>query len=138
VNRQSGFSTIAMVMMLLALGSVLLHGLEQYLRTQSSLLMNERGAIIAFNNALSAQAWGTTLRWQPAKEWQCKTYQSAGLRACVRSLPDAEVLLAAQGLADNQTLTLWRWGTMEASLTFSSHGWIDSCPLSEAALCKLP
>lgn len=138
MNRQGGFSSISMVMMVLVLGGVLLHGLEQHLRAQSSLLMNERGAIIAFNNALSALAWGTTLNWQPIREWRCQTTQDTGWRVCIKALPRADVLMAAQGLKDNPPLTLWRWGTIGASLTFSSHGWIDICPLSEASLCQLP
>jgi len=138
VNRQSGFSSIAMVMMLLVLGGVLLHGLDQHLRAQTPLLMNERDAIRAFNAALSAQAWGTTLNWQPTGEWQCQTMQSTGWRACLKAGQKDDVLLAAQGISDRQPITLWRWGKQGATLAFPAHGWFDSCPLSEATLCQLP
>ncbi|MDQ7882867.1 DUF2509 family protein [Atlantibacter hermannii] len=138
MNRQRGFSSVSMVMMLLILGAVLLHGLEQHLRTESSLLMNERRAMSAFNNALSAQAWGTTLDWQPTSEWQCKMRPENGWRACLKSISPGEVLMAAQGLQDKPPLTLWRWGKRGATVTFSSQGWIDICPLREATLCQLP
>lgn len=138
MNRQRGFSTLAMVMLLLVLGGVLLQGLDQHLRAQSPLIINEREAIAAFNRALSAQAWGTTIDWQPTNRWQCQTKQQVGWRVCVKSLPKKDVLMAAQGTQDNQPITLWRWGRQGVSVTFSAHGWIDICPLHERALCKLP
>jgi len=138
VNRQKGFSSIGMVMMLLILGSVLLHGLDQHLRAQTPLLINERDAIHAFNAAISAQAWGTTVNWQPGSKWQCQTMPASGWRACLKAGLKSDVLLAAQGVNDNQPITLWRWGKQGATITFSANGWIDSCPLSEATLCQLP
>lgn len=138
MNRQRGFSTISMVMMLMVLGGVMPHGLEQHLRAQSSLIFTERDAIQAFNNALSAQAWGTTVNWQPGSQWKCQMKQNQGWRTCIKAVGKDDVLLAAQGNPDNQPITLWRWGKQGTRNSFSSNGWIDICPLSEAASCLLP
>lgn len=138
MNRQRGFSTIAMVMMLLVTGGILLQGLDRHLRAQSSSIASERDAIMAFNSALSAQAWGRTLHWQPDNTWQCQTMQAQQGRACIKSVGKGEILMAAEGDPAIPPITLWRWGSLTSSGGFSPNGWIDTCPISEAALCLLP
>ncbi|EPU0990782.1 DUF2509 family protein [Cronobacter turicensis] len=132
-------STIAMVLALLLLGSLMLGGLQQQLDSRFGRAANESAAIKAFNDALSALALSQRQHWQFTPQWQCQTLPEGNGRACVRQM-QSYLLVTAQGVQENtSSLTLWRWAQADGErLRFMPHGWSDFCPLAEAKQCQLP
>ncbi|MGK3227181.1 DUF2509 family protein [Enterobacter soli] len=134
MNRQSGVSSLAMVLLLLVLGSLILTGLNQQLETFSALVSGESNAIRHQAGVQSALELGKVQQWALQPDVQCRqtTQQS---RVCLRLLNDNQVLLNA----GSHDLLLWRLGDItEGRIRFSPHGWSDFCPLKENALCQLP
>ncbi|WP_426346441.1 DUF2509 family protein [Cronobacter universalis] len=132
-------STIAMVLALLLLGSLMLGGLQQQLDSRFGRAANESAAIKAFNAALSALALSQSRDWAFTPQWQCQRVSEVKGRACVRQM-QTYVLVAAEGMEENAVpLTLWRWAQPDGErLRFMPHGWSDFCPLAEAKQCQLP
>lgn len=137
--REKGMSTIAMVLALLLLGSLMLGGLQQQLDSRFGRAANESAAIKAFNAALSALALSQSQRWVFTPQWQCQMLPEVKGRACVRQM-QTYLLVAAEGAEENAVpLTLWRWAQPDGDrLRFMPHGWSDFCPLTEAKQCQLP
>lgn len=132
MNRQRGISSLAMVLMLLVLGSLMLQGLNQAQYQQRAMVNDETRVLRNLASVHSALQWGKFQPWTLAAGQQCLAYDEAS-RACLRLFADGTLLLIAQ----NQTLRLWQSGKWTAAgLHFSPHGWSDFCPLTEAALCQ--
>ncbi|HEY1846002.1 MAG TPA: DUF2509 family protein [Buttiauxella sp.] len=139
-NRQSGSSSLAFVLLLMALGLLMLHGLQQQLNQQQAGVAREVGYLKSYAGAVSALAWGRRQRWQGMEQWQCQRKDSQW-RACLRVTGKGESLMAAQKLSsvDKTPVTLWRWGKLVNNRWRTAiHGWIDFCPLKEGAQCLLP
>jgi len=134
VNRQQGMSSLALVLLLLALGSLMLAGLNQQLAALMRIVSTERQAIEHQAIAQSALEWGRTLPWQTQAEVACRQHPQQPWRVCLRILETRALLIASSG-----SLTLWRLGEVTVSgVHFSPQGWSDFCPLKESALCQLP
>ncbi|QLR44445.1 DUF2509 family protein [Enterobacter sp. RHBSTW-00994] len=134
MNRQRGMSSLAMVLLLLVLGSLVLSGLNQQLNTFSVLVGGESRSLQSQAIVQSALEWGRMQHWLPESDIQCKQAQPPA-RVCVKLLSDERVLL----IAGNNDLLSWRTGkVLEGQIIFSPHGWSDFCPLKESALCQLP
>lgn len=134
MNRDLGVSSLAMVLMLLVLGSLMLQGLNQAQRQQMQKVSNESRLIQRTAEVHSALQWGKVQRWKTEAGVQCQVYESDS-RVCLRRFSDDTLLL----IAKNDALSLWQSGTWEnGNLHFSPHGWSDFCPLKEAALCQTP
>ena len=137
MNRQRGLSSLLMVLLLLALGSLLLQGLNQQ---QSSLLAQTASETQALRDAAGAHSalqWGKGLAWSLQETVRCQQNAALGWRACLRIFSDASVLLI--GGSDGGGMLLWQSGAIEQSrVRFSPHGWSDFCPLKEASLCLMP
>ncbi|RTY41833.1 DUF2509 family protein [Enterobacter hormaechei subsp. steigerwaltii] len=132
MNRQRGMSSLALVLLLLVLGTLILTGLNQQLQTFSTLVSGESLSVRQQAAVQSALEWGRVQEWALQPEVQCKQIQR--LRVCIR-LFGARVLL----IAGNDNLLLWRGGDIsEGQIRFSAHGWSDFCPLKESTLCQLP
>lgn len=132
MNRQRGMSSLALVLLLLVLGTLILTGLNQQLQTFSTLVSGESLSVRQQAAVQSALEWGRVQEWALQPEVQCK--QTQRLRVCIR-LFRARVLL----IAGNENLLLWRGGDIsEGQIRFSAHGWSDFCPLKESTLCQLP
>lgn len=132
MNRQRGMSSLALVLLLLVLGTLILTGLNQQLQTFSTLVNGESLSVRQQATVQSALEWGRVQEWALQPEVQCK--QTQRLRVCIR-LFGARVLL----IAGNDNLLLWRGGDIsEGQIRFSAHGWSDFCPLKESTLCQLP
>ncbi|MEW7312108.1 DUF2509 family protein [Buttiauxella gaviniae] len=119
----------------------MLSGLQQQLSHQRHLVTSEVSFIKQYVAAASAQAWGSQLLWQPQQKWQCQHRPEKGWKACVLHVEKSEFVLAVYGVISGQQtpLTLWQWGTIDNSRWLSMpHGWLDFCPLTEAAQCQLP
>ncbi|WP_134690614.1 DUF2509 family protein [Enterobacter hormaechei] len=132
MNRQRGMSSLALVLLLLVLGTLILTGLNQQLQTFSTLVSGESLSVRQQAAVQSALEWGRVQEWVLQPEVQYK--QTQRLRVCIR-LFGARVLL----IAGNDNLLLWRGGDIsEGQIRFSAHGWSDFCPLKESTLCQLP
>lgn len=134
MNRQQGMSSLALVLLLLILGSLMLAGLNQQLAALMRIVSTERQAIQHQAIAQSALEWGRTLPWQNQAEVTCRQHPQQPWRVCLRILEERVVLIANSG-----RVMLWRLGEVKSGkVVFSPHGWSDFCPLKEKALCQQP
>ncbi|HCM9127087.1 TPA: DUF2509 family protein [Enterobacter asburiae] len=133
MNRQRGMSSLALVLLLLVLGTLILTGLNQQLTTFSALVGGEKSSLQQQATVQSALEWGRVQSWSSETQVQCK--KTPAWRVCLRQLSGARVLL----IAGDSGLLLWRSGEIvDGNVRFSPHGWSDFCPLKESALCQLP
>ncbi|QCT86462.1 DUF2509 family protein [Escherichia sp. E4742] len=135
MNREKGVSSLALVLMLLVLGSLLLQGMSQQDRSFASRVTMESQSLRRQAIVQSALEWGKMHTWQVQQAVQCSQYAATGARACLRILADNKTLL----IAGYEDVSLWRMGeVIDGNIVFSPHGWSDFCPLKEEALCHLP
>ncbi len=135
MNREKGVSSLALVLMLLVLGSLLLQGISQQDRSFASRVTMESQSLRRQAIVQSALEWGKMHAWQVQQAVQCSHYAATGARACLRILADNKALL----IAGYEGVSLWRMGeVIDGNIVFSPHGWSDFCPLKEEALCQLP
>lgn len=133
MNRQLGMSSLALVLLLLVIGTLILTGLNQQLDVFARIVSNERGAILQQADAQSALEWGKRQLWPTVPDIQCR--QKLQGRVCLKVLGNNRVLL----IAGSSEFLLWRGGAIqEGRVVFSPHGWSDFCPLKEVVLCQLP
>ncbi|EIW5927430.1 DUF2509 family protein [Escherichia coli] len=131
MNREKGVSSLALVLMLLVLGSLLLQGMSQQDRSFASRVSMESQSLRRQAIVQSALAWGKMHSWQTQPAVQCGT----DAQVCLRLLADNEALL----IAGYEGVSLWRTGeVIDGNIVFSPRGWSDFCPLKERALCQLP
>ncbi len=105
MNREKGVSSLALVLMLLVLGSLLLQGMSQQDRSFASRVSMESQSLRRRAIVQSALAWGKcTRQTQPAV--QCSQYAETDARVCLRLLADNEALL----IAGYEGVSLWRTG----------------------------
>lgn len=134
MNRQRGMSSLALVLLIMLLGSLMLGGLNQRQHTHHLRVASESRGLRAMAEVQSAMEWGRVQAWQYQPAVQCRQESDHGWRVCLRILDNQTLLIAASG-----SETLWRLGAIEnEGVVFSRHGWSDFCPLSEVALCQLP
>ncbi|MBL5885197.1 DUF2509 family protein [Lelliottia aquatilis] len=133
MKRQLGMSSLALVLLLLVIGTLILTGLNQQLDAFARIVSSERRSILQHAMTQSALEWGRNQLWPTVPDIQCR--QALQGRVCLKVLGDNRVLL----IAGSSELLLWRGGAIqEGRVVFSPHGWSDFCPLKEAALCQLP
>ncbi len=126
-------SSLALVLLLLVLGTLILTGFNQQLTTFSALVGGERRSLQQQATVQSALEWGRVQSWSSEPQVQCK--KTSAWRVCLRQLSEARVLL----IAGDSGMLLWRAGEIvDGKIRFSPHGWSDFCPLKESALCQLP
>lgn len=135
MNREKGVSSLALVLMLLVLGSLLLQGMSQQDRSFASRVSMESQSLRRQAIVQSALAWGKMHCWQTQPAVQCSQYAETDAQVCLRLLADNEALL----IAGYEGVSLWRTGeVIDGNIVFSPRGWSDFCPLKERALCRLP
>jgi len=126
-------SSLALVLLLLVLGTLILTGFNQQLTTFSALVGGESRSLQQQATVQSALEWGRVQSWSLEPQVQCK--KTSAWRVCLRQLSEARVLL----IAGDSGMLLWRAGEIvDGKIRFSPHGWSDFCPLKENALCQLP
>lgn len=126
-------SSLALVLLLLVLGTLILTGFNQQLTTFSALVGGESRSLQQQATVQSALEWGRVQSWSSEPQVQCK--KTSAWRVCLRQLSEARVLL----IAGDSGMLLWRAGEIvDGKIRFSPHGWSDFCPLKENALCQLP
>lgn len=135
MNRQQGMSSLAMVLLILLLGSLLLNGLNQQRVAHIRRVTTESVSLRQYAGVQSAMEWGRVQQWHSEPALQCLSHPGEPWQVCLRILADNRVLLAAASGEQR----LWRGGHIERNeVVFSPHGWSDFCPLKETALCELP
>lgn len=95
MNREKGVSSLALVLMLLVLGSLLLQGMSQQDRSFASRVSMESQSLRRQAIVQSALAWGKMHSWQTQPAVQCSQYAGTDARVCLRLLADNEALLVA-------------------------------------------
>lgn len=135
MNRQRGMSSLAMVLLILLLGSLMLNGLNQQRLNHIRRVTTESEGLRQYAGVQSAMEWGRNQTWRMSPPLQCFTHPREPWRVCLRVLEENRVLLTA-GSGEQR---LWRGGQIEkGEVVFSRHGWSDYCPQKDAALCELP
>ena len=71
MNRQRGMSSLALVLLLLVLGTLILTGLNQQLQTFSTLVSGESLSVRQQAAVQSALEWGRVQEWALQPEVQC-------------------------------------------------------------------
>lgn len=133
MKRQRGMSSLALVLLLLVIGSLILTGLNLQLDAFMRVVSRERQLMLQQANVQSALEWGKRQLWPLGPGVQCQ--KGSYGRVCLRVIEGNRVLL----IAGSGELLLWRGGIIQdGRVLFSPHGWSDFCPLKEGALCQLP
>lgn len=133
MKRQRGMSSLALVLLLLVIGSLILTGLNLQLDAFTRVVSRERQLILQKANVQSALEWGKSQLWPVGPGIQCKKGPQG--RVCLRVIEDNRILL----IAGSGELLLWRGGIIQdRRVLFSLHGWSDFCPQKEVVLCQLP
>lgn len=100
-RTQRGGSTLAAVMLLLALGLMLLNAQHRQLDNALLLAADQQRYLQAYNQAASALSWGMSQRWPRAElsaaAWLCR--QRVELTACARLSTRAGVV-TVRGLGE--------------------------------------
>lgn len=135
MNRQRGVSSLLMVLLLLALGSLTLQGLSRQHQAQLSLVGLEVKALRDGANADSLLEWGRMQSWDGLAPEQCRQAAALPGRLCLRLFSDDAALLIA---GSGEQLRWWSGNVENGRAHFDAHGWSDFCPLREEAQCQLP
>ncbi|ORJ49230.1 hypothetical protein B2M27_16725 [Kluyvera intermedia] len=135
MNRQRGISSLALVLLILILGSLMLNGLSQQLNTHIRRVSTESEHLRQYAQVQSAMMWAQRLTWLREPALQCLRHPSEPWQACLRVLSDQTVLLTV----GSGKQRLWRGGRIARNnVVFSAHGWSDFCPHKETQLCQIP
>ena len=76
MNREKGVSSLALVLMLLVLGSLLLQGMSQQDRSFASRVSMESQSLRRQAIVQSALAWGKMHSWQTQPAVQCSQWRT--------------------------------------------------------------
>ena len=135
MNRQRGMSSLALVLLLLLLGSLMLNGLNQQLSSHLWRVNRENQAVRTGAEIHSAMAWARHQTWPSQPLLQCRQPAGVSWRSCLRIFTDGSALL----IVANTRTALWHAGAVSnGNIRFQPHGWSDFCPLNKEVLCLLP
>lgn len=133
MDSQQGSGALLMVIIILLMGTVLLHATRRQLSDNLSLVDDERHYILEYTDAASALAWGERLTWRKAEGWSCQIQPHYAWRVCVLSHSSGTLL---RGDSGSGTLSLFRWVSLnDGKIKAIPHGWLDYCPLPDRSLC---
>jgi len=128
-------SSLALVLLLLLLGSLMLHGLSQQLTSHVWRAGRESQALRQLSELHSAMEWARMQKWGSQSAWQCQAPDGQQWRACLRIFADTSALL----IVASDEAQLWRLAEVQQQrVIFLPHGWSDFCPRKETAQCLLP
>lgn len=135
MNRERGVSSLAMVLLMLVLGSLLLQGVSRQEASFASRVTTESRSLQRQAVVQSAIEWGRMQSWALQPTVQCRRYTVQDVAVCLRRLTETSVLL----IAHYEGVSLWRQGAViDGNIEFSPHGWSDFCPLKAIVLCQIP
>ena len=104
MNREKGVSSLALVLMLLILGSLLLQGMSQQDRSFASRVSMESQSLRRQAIVQSALEWGKMHSWQTLPAVQCLLYAATGARVCLRLLVMKAFRCGEQAKSSMETL----------------------------------
>lgn len=115
MNRERGISSLAMVLLLLVLGSLLLQGVSRQEASFAARVVTQSQALQRQAVVQSAMEWGRTQprRLQPAV--QCRRVPTQDAAVCLRLLTNNFVLL----IAHYEEISLWRQGRLLMAISNS-------------------
>jgi len=136
MHAQQGSGALIMVIILLLMGTALLHATRRQLSDNLSLVTDEQRYIQQYTGAASALAWGEHRLWREVEGWHCQQQMPYAWRACVQNHPSGILL---RGDSGSDTLSLYRWVTRlpDGRIRALPHGWLDYCPLPERSQCDV-
>ncbi len=135
MNHERGVSSLAMVLLLLVLGSLLLQGVCRQEASFAARVVTQSQALQRQAVVQSAMEWGRIQPWRLQPAVQCRRDPTQDAAVCLRLLTNNFVLL----IAHYEGVFLWRQGAViDGNIEFSAHGWSDFCPLKEQMLCQIP
>ncbi|MCX8981332.1 hypothetical protein CXH12_18850 [Citrobacter portucalensis] len=135
MNRERGVSSLAMVLLLLVLGSLLLQGVSRQEASFAARVATQSQALQRQAVVQSAMEWGRMQPWRLQPPVQCRRVPTQDAAVCLRRLTNNYVLL----IAHYEGISLWRQGAfIDGNIEFSARGWSDFCPLKEQTLCQIP
>ncbi|RLM08812.1 YgdB family protein [Gibbsiella quercinecans] len=143
VPAQQGGSTLAAVLLLLAMGLMLLTAQQRQLDNALLMAADQQQYLRAYNQAASALAWGLTQRWPQAElragAWHCRQQGSDNLKACARPA-SREGVVVLRGMGEMRNMSpFWLYAlTVPGAgdlLIAEPGGWLDFCPEKNAADC---
>lgn len=133
--KQTGNSTLGMVLMMLLMGGLTLHATRSQLSQNMVLVADEQQHHQDFWLAHSALTWGSVQNWPQQTGWQCQQWTAEQWQSCLLRMEDDNALLSGHG--EGRALWLYRWVSMRNTQPeLQEHGWIDYCPLSQTTLCQ--
>lgn len=135
MNRQQGVSSLLMVLLLLALGSMMLQGLSRQHQMQLTLARLEVKALRDGVSADSLLEWGRMQAWDGQAPEQCRQVTGLPGELCLRLFSDNAALLIARS---GEQQLWWSGSVQRGGVHFDAHGWSDFCPRREEAQCRLP
>lgn len=97
MNRQRGMSTLAMVLLMLLLGSLLLQGLNHQHQSALAQTRVETESLRESARVQAALEWGRMQAWASEPGIQCREVSTFAARVCLRKLSEGRVLLIAGG-----------------------------------------
>lgn len=98
IQKQRGYATLLLVMMLLGFSMLMLKGVHRQLDQRVRIQADERRYLQNRQRANSALAWASSLRWSlKGDDWQCQRHESRQLSACVKPLNNDELLMRGVG-----------------------------------------
>lgn len=152
-HKQCGYSMVAMVMVLLSIGTLLLTSMSKRLDSSLHFHLDEGRYLRAYNQAASALTWGLKQRWHlPDAHWQCQISALLGLKACIKTVEQGRLLLKGEAkLRENEPpLTLFQLADLaddaanpnnnnlvsyKLAVIAHNSGWLDFCPSKEEMDC---
>ncbi|PHM39895.1 hypothetical protein Xmau_02498 [Xenorhabdus mauleonii] len=154
--KQQGNILLVSIMMLLALSLMMLKALHYQQENAMLMMMDEQNYLDAFLQAESSLEWGKVQLWridpQEPEGWVCLQQSEVHLKSCVKRYSDTTFLLKGiaqlKGMAQftsREQIELYQWMKLMKQanqdtlivikLTPVESGWLDFCPVSQAAFC---
>lgn len=137
INKQSGLSVIAMVMILMLLGLILLTGFNLLITSWQKSIISELTYYPRFNQASSSLEWGRIQNWPPpTSTWQCQTEINHQFNACIKqsSLNTDNYILLRGGTNGFYLYLLTHYDG--SKLKIEKGHWLDYCPERRNVDCE--
>lgn len=147
IQKQRGYATLLLIMMLLGFSMLMLKGVHRQLDQRVRMQADERRHLLNRQRAHSALAWASSLRWSLSGDgWQCQRHEAYRLSACVKPLNVDELLMRGSGdvafgdaptaLFQRAMVQRERSAPSGVSLVPVDTTLSDVCPLGQPAECK--
>lgn len=129
INKDQGFSSFIMVMILLMLGLLLITSFSNIVLFWEKSYIKTHIYYRHYNQAQSAIEWARTQAWQePTPNWQCRLLAQYQLTACIKQATHTSVSFVIIKGESNQ-IKLYQLATFEKGLLTPQPGkWLDYCP----------